>query len=75
MVLRRLAELNPQEYGGWSFTRLGEVLAEHGLRARQHNGTTVVRTAEVAAALNRRDDADGDGDGDVYREGGGQGGP
>ena len=64
MVLRRLAELNPGEYDSWSFARLGEVLAEHGLTARKYNGTMVVRAAEVVAALNRRDGADGDGDGD-----------
>lgn len=57
-VLRRLADLNPQEYGGWSFARLAEVLTEHGLTARKYNGTMVVRAADVASALTRRDPDD-----------------
>jgi len=61
MVLRRLAELNAAEYGDWSFARLAEALAEHGLTARKYNGVMVVRAAEVAAALHRRD-ADTDDD-------------
>jgi S-DNA-T family DNA segregation ATPase FtsK/SpoIIIE len=61
MVLRRLAELNPGEYGDWSFSRLAELLAEHGLTTRKYNGTMVVRAADVAGALHRRDsDTDGD---------------
>ena len=62
MVLRRLADRNPGEYGGWSFARLAEVLAEHGLTARKYNGTMVVRAADIAAALHRRaTDEEGDG--------------
>jgi len=64
MVLRRLVELNPAEYGDWSFARLAEVLTEHGLTARKYNGVMVVRAAEVAAALHRRDaDTEDDGGG------------
>jgi S-DNA-T family DNA segregation ATPase FtsK/SpoIIIE len=63
MVLRRLAELNPAEYGDWSFTRLAEVLAEHELTARKYNGVMVVRAAEVAAALHQRDADAEDGSG------------
>jgi S-DNA-T family DNA segregation ATPase FtsK/SpoIIIE len=62
LVLRRLAELNPQEYEGWSFQDLSEALGEHGLSARKYNGTMVVRSAEVARALTLRDEDEGDGD-------------
>jgi len=55
VVLRRLAERNPAEYGGWSFARLAELLSEHGLTARKYNGTMSVRVADVARALHRRD--------------------
>ena len=63
IVLRRLAELNPAEYGDWSFARLAEALAEHALTARKYNGVMVVRAAEVAAALHERGTDDGDGTG------------
>jgi S-DNA-T family DNA segregation ATPase FtsK/SpoIIIE len=56
LVLRRLVELNPGEYDGWSFQDLAEALAEHGLIARKYNGTMVVRSAEVARAVTERDD-------------------
>jgi S-DNA-T family DNA segregation ATPase FtsK/SpoIIIE len=62
LVLRRLAELNPEEYDGWSFQDLAEALAEYGLAARKYNGTMVVRSAEVARALTLRDEDAGDGD-------------
>jgi S-DNA-T family DNA segregation ATPase FtsK/SpoIIIE len=62
VVLRGLAERNPDEYQDWSFQDLAEALAEHGLIARKYNGTMVVRSAEVAHALTERDDDEGDGD-------------
>ena len=55
MVLRRLAELNPAEYGEWTFQDLAETLAAHGLVARKYNGTMVVRSADVARAVAERD--------------------
>jgi DNA segregation ATPase FtsK/SpoIIIE, S-DNA-T family len=62
LVLRRLADLNPDEYEGWSFQDLAEALARHGLGARKYNGTMVVRSAEVARALTLRDEDEDDGD-------------
>jgi S-DNA-T family DNA segregation ATPase FtsK/SpoIIIE len=62
VVLRALAERNPDEYQDWSFQDLSEALAEHGLIARKYNGTMVVRSAEVARALTERDEDEGDGD-------------
>jgi S-DNA-T family DNA segregation ATPase FtsK/SpoIIIE len=62
VVLRGLAERNPEEYEEWSFQDLSEALAEHGLLARKYNGTMVVRSAEVARALTERDEDGGDGD-------------
>ena len=59
VVLRRLAEHNPAEYGGWSFARLSELLSEHGLSAHKYNGTMSVRVADVARASPARI---GDGD-------------
>lgn len=66
VVLARLAELNPGEYAGWTFQRLTEALAEHGLSARKSGGVMVVRAADVALALaDRSDDTDEGGDDEV----------
>lgn len=54
VVLQHLAAMNPAEYGGWSFARLAEALADHELTARKYNGTMVVRSAEVSRALAAR---------------------
>ena len=54
--------MNPDEYGGWTFARLAEVLADHGLTARKYNGTMVVRTAEVTRALSERGENHGSDD-------------
>lgn len=62
VVLRRLAEHNPDAYEGWSFQQLGEALAGHRLAARKHNGVMVVRSADVVRALAERA---GDGDRDA----------
>lgn len=57
-VLRRLADLKPAEYGDWSFPRLAEVLAEHGLTAHKSDGVMVIRAAEVSRVLTNRDNDD-----------------
>ncbi len=58
VVLRRLAELNPAEYGDWSFQHLRDALAPDGVTARKSDGVMVIRAAEVARALTERDDDD-----------------
>ena len=62
VVLQRLAELNPDEYGDWSFPQLADALAEYGLTARKYQGTMHVRSADIARTLTERDDNDGDDD-------------
>lgn len=51
VVLARLAELNPAEYEGWSFSTLTAVLAEHGVAPRKSDGVKVLRAEDVGAAL------------------------
>lgn len=58
IVLRRLAESNPAEYGDWSFPDLADALAEHGIAARKSHGVMVVHTADLSRALTDRDDDD-----------------
>lgn len=55
-VLRRLAELNPGEYGDWSFPDLAEALADAGVTARKSDGVMVVRAADISRALTERDE-------------------
>jgi len=62
IVLRRLAELNPDEYADWSFSDLAEALATGGIAARKSDGVMVVRAADVAHALTERDEDDDDED-------------
>ncbi|OLT18603.1 hypothetical protein BJF78_00225 [Pseudonocardia sp. CNS-139] len=59
IVLRRLADLNPAEYGEWSFQDLAAALVAAGLAARKSDGVMVVRAVDVVRALAERD-ADGD---------------
>ena len=58
IVLRRLAESNPAEYGDWSFPDLADALAEHRIAARKSHGVMVVHTADLSRALTDRDDDD-----------------
>jgi S-DNA-T family DNA segregation ATPase FtsK/SpoIIIE len=61
VVLRRLADLNPAEYGGWSFQDLATALADAGIAARKSDGVMVVRSADVARVLaERNEDRDDD---------------
>lgn len=62
LVLRRLAELNPDEYADWSFQDLADALATGGIAARKSDGVMVVRAADVSHALTERDEDTGDGD-------------
>jgi S-DNA-T family DNA segregation ATPase FtsK/SpoIIIE len=62
VVLRGLAELNPAEYGDWSFQDLSEALAANGVTARKSDGVMVIRAADVARALTDRDEERGDDD-------------
>jgi S-DNA-T family DNA segregation ATPase FtsK/SpoIIIE len=54
VVLARLAEHNPGEYEQWTFTDLTAALAEHGVEPRKSHGLMVIRAADLAAALTRR---------------------
>jgi S-DNA-T family DNA segregation ATPase FtsK/SpoIIIE len=63
IVLRRLAELNPDEYADWSFQDLAEALATGGITARKSDGVMVVRAADVVRALTERDQDNDDADG------------
>jgi len=58
VVLARLAEHNPAEYEGWTFSDLKATLAQHGFGPRKSGGVQVIRTEDVTDALNRRDDAE-----------------
>lgn len=59
IVLRRLADLNPTEYGTWSFPDLADALTAVGITARKSDGVMVVRAADVSRALAERDHDDG----------------
>jgi S-DNA-T family DNA segregation ATPase FtsK/SpoIIIE len=58
IVLRRLTELNPDEYTDWSFQDLAEALAAGGIAAHKSDGVMVVRAVDVARALTERDEDD-----------------
>jgi S-DNA-T family DNA segregation ATPase FtsK/SpoIIIE len=63
VVLTRLAELNPTEYEGWTFTDLKAALGEHGIEPIKSDGVMVVRADDITQALTLRDrerDAGGD---------------
>jgi S-DNA-T family DNA segregation ATPase FtsK/SpoIIIE len=62
VVLRRLAELNPDEYEGWSFHDLRGALAEGGVAARKSDGVMVIRAADIARALAEREEDELDDD-------------
>jgi S-DNA-T family DNA segregation ATPase FtsK/SpoIIIE len=55
VVLTRLADLNPAEYEGWTFSTLTAVLGEHGIAPRKSDGVKVVRADDVDTALTVRD--------------------
>jgi hypothetical protein len=58
VVLSRLAEHDPDEYEGWSFTDLAAALAEHGITPRKSDGVKVIRQTDIANALADRTTAD-----------------
>jgi S-DNA-T family DNA segregation ATPase FtsK/SpoIIIE len=51
VVLTRLAELNPSEYEGWTFTDLKASLSEHGIEPVKSDGLMVIRAEDIATAL------------------------
>lgn len=66
VVLTRLAELNPAEYEGWTFTDLKAALIEHGIEPVKSDGVMVVRATDITQALTiRNQDDDGEGDGEA----------
>jgi len=63
VVLTRLAELNPAEYEGWTFTDLKAALAVYGIEPVKSDGLMVIRAEDITTALTERDqDTDGSGD-------------
>lgn len=54
VVLARLAEHNPTEYEGWTFSDLATVLAEHDIPPRKSDGKKVVRGEDLTHALATR---------------------
>jgi S-DNA-T family DNA segregation ATPase FtsK/SpoIIIE len=54
VVLTRLAELNPSEYEGWTFTDLKAALAEHGIEPVKSDGVMVVRADDLTQAITTR---------------------
>jgi S-DNA-T family DNA segregation ATPase FtsK/SpoIIIE len=64
VVLTRLAELNPIEYEGWTFTDLKAALGEYGIEPVKSAGVMVVRADDITTALTERHHpADDEGDG------------
>ncbi|MFE9113321.1 FtsK/SpoIIIE domain-containing protein [Streptomyces collinus] len=55
-VLTRLANLNQDAYGGWSFIDLKRVLDDAGAEPYKSDGVMVVSRDRVARALTNRDD-------------------
>ena len=63
VVLSRLAELNPAEYEGWTFTDLKAALSVYGVEPVKSDGLMVIRAEDITTALTDRDeDTDGSGD-------------
>ncbi|HEX6405146.1 MAG TPA: FtsK/SpoIIIE domain-containing protein [Pseudonocardiaceae bacterium] len=54
VVLTGLAELNPGEYEGWTFTDLKAALAGHGVEPVKSDGVMVIRADDITTALTQR---------------------
>ncbi len=64
VVLTRLAELNPTEYEGWTFTDLKAALSGYGIEPVKSDGLMVIRAEDITTALTERDhDAGAEGEG------------
>jgi S-DNA-T family DNA segregation ATPase FtsK/SpoIIIE len=59
VVLTRLAELNPAEYEGWTFTDLKTALSGYGIEPVKSDGVMVVRAEDITTALTERDEDTG----------------
>jgi S-DNA-T family DNA segregation ATPase FtsK/SpoIIIE len=59
VVLTRLAELNPAEYEGWTFTDLKAALSGYGIEPVKSDGVMVVRAEDITTALTERDEDTG----------------
>ena len=57
-IIKRLAALNEDAYGAWSFGDLSRVLESYGIEAYKSHGRMVVRREDITRALENRD-ADG----------------
>lgn len=53
-VIKRLVELNADEYEDWTFADLKQALAEEGVTVRKTHGLMCVHTEDVATALRQR---------------------
>jgi S-DNA-T family DNA segregation ATPase FtsK/SpoIIIE len=54
-IIKRLAALNEDAYGAWSFGDLSRVLESYGIEAYKSHGRMVVRRDDITAALAERD--------------------
>ena len=54
VVLSRLAEHNPAEYEGWTFSDLAAALATHEIRPRKSDGYKVLRAEDLSRAITGR---------------------
>jgi len=54
-IIKRLAALNEDAYGAWSFGDLSRVLESYGIEAYKSHGRMVVRRDDITAALTERD--------------------
>jgi S-DNA-T family DNA segregation ATPase FtsK/SpoIIIE len=59
VVLTRLAELNPAEYEGWTFTDLKTALSVYGIEPVKSAGVMVVRAEDITTTLTERDEDTG----------------
>lgn len=55
VILTRLAQHDPDQYEGWTFSDLRAALAAHRINPAKSDGHKVVRAEDVAAALTTRD--------------------
>jgi S-DNA-T family DNA segregation ATPase FtsK/SpoIIIE len=56
VLLRRLVEINADEYGDWTFQDLKAALDDAGVPVRKSDGNSVVRAKDVTTAITERDD-------------------
>jgi S-DNA-T family DNA segregation ATPase FtsK/SpoIIIE len=56
VLLRHLAQINPGEYGDWTFQDLKAALDDAGVPVRKSDGNSVVRAEDVTTAITERNE-------------------